>query len=215
MPPAFSLPRVRPVSIANPRQFVDELQKLVGDNRCWCPDQRRRGGSSGPAEPGRDHRRSGRSTVASRRCGTRRPSGPSLLAAAEGQVRSAAEQYSWSRVDALAGSASYLHVTSGLEASSFVVAPQSPIGCYAVQSKEMTALADSFLRRPVQELSSHAGDRRRRRHSPRRDLPGQVGRPVGHRPGQIRAPRLAAAIAECGSQHVPGSPDPPTGYVRA
>ncbi len=32
----------------------------------------------------------------------------------------AAEQYSWSRVDALAGSASYLHVTPGLEASRFV-----------------------------------------------------------------------------------------------
>ena len=69
----------------------------------------------------------------------------------------AAEQYSWSRVDALAGSASYLHVTSGLEASRFVVAPQSPIGCYAVQSKEVTALADSFLRRPAQELRSQAG----------------------------------------------------------
>ncbi len=69
----------------------------------------------------------------------------------------AAEQYSWSRVAALAGSASYLHVTPGLEASRFVVAPQSPIGCYAVQSKEVAALADSFLRRPAQELRSQAG----------------------------------------------------------
>ncbi len=38
----------------------------------------------------------------------------------------------------------------------------------------------------------------------RRDLTGQVGRPVGHRSGQIRDPRLAAAIAECVSPHVPG-----------